>query len=204
MQAKLLRVLESGEYQVVGESGTCTADARVVAISNESLPELVEAGSFRGDLYYRLAVFPIDMPPLRARREDIGPLASHLVARLARREVPEPLPDDAVAVLAAYHWPGNVRELRNVLERALILAGDEPLGREVFATILDASVRHGPAPEGHALHLRSRLEATERELVQRALAESGGTRKQAAELLGIDPRNLAYYLRKHGLTDDGD
>ncbi|MCB9897327.1 MAG: sigma-54-dependent Fis family transcriptional regulator [Planctomycetes bacterium] len=203
MQAKLLRVLESGEYQVVGESVTRTADVRIVAVSNESLVERVDAGTFRGDLYYRLAIFPIEMPPLRDRRDDIGPLAAHLVTRLRGRgdDAVAPLSSDVVEVLAAHHWPGNVRELRNVLERALILAGDAAPTREVFAAILESSVKHDPEARGHALHLRSRLEETERELVRRALDETGGRRKDAAALLGIDPRNLAYYLRKHGLSD---
>ena len=200
MQAKLLRVLESGEYQVVGESRTRTADVRVVAITNEPLRQRVDEGSFRADLYYRLAIFPIEIPPLRERREDIGPIAAHLAWRLAKRKGrPTPLDPEIVDALADHHWPGNVRELRNVIERALILAGQEPPDAALFRTILDSSVRHAPEPGGHALHLRSRLEAAERELLERALREAGGRRKDAATLLGIDPRNLSYYLRKHGL-----
>ena len=208
MQAKLLRVIETGEYQVVGESATCVADVRVVAVTNEELPALVAAGRFRDDLFYRLNIFPVRLPPLRDHREDLPEIVEQLLARSgtptwARAGGPV-LDPEALAVLESYPWPGNVRELRNVLERALILAGpderpDAALFRGILESGLPLSVHGGAAALERGLHLRTRLDALERELVQRALAEAGGVKKDASRMLGIDPRNLGYYLRKHDL-----
>jgi DNA-binding NtrC family response regulator len=194
MQAKLLRVLETGGYQLVGESRTRQADVRVIAVTNEDIEQRVTAGSFRADLYYRLNVFPLELPPLRARKEDLPELARHLLAPI--RRAPGELEADALGVLAAYDWPGNVRELRNVLERATILAGpDAPPDAELLARLLGADAPPAGAPSG----LRAQLDARERELVAEALTRTEGRRREAAELLGIDPRNLGYYLRKHGI-----
>ena len=212
-QAKLLRVLEGGEYQRVGDARPRRMDCRIVAVSNEDLPAKVERGEFRGDLLWRLDVFPIVMPPLREHPEDIDAIAARLIERL-RARLGQPaapggeLAPDALRLLRGYAWPGNVRELRNVLERALILAG--PRGRldaEVFGPLLAAAARATPGGAGqpradHGFNLRDRREALERDLVARALAAAGGQRKEAAAMLGIDPKNMAYYLRKHGLGDD--
>ncbi len=205
MQAKLLRVLESGEYQIVGEQGTRIADARVIAISNEPLATRVEEGTFRADLYYRLAIFPIELPPLRERPEDVVPLARQFLARLrspgapaAELEAAELAPgvDD---ILHAYHWPGNVRELRNLIERASILAGTEAPDAALFESVLEPVLRQPTTHGSEGQHLRTRLAETEREILREALESSGGRRKEAAARLGIDPRNLSYYLRKHDL-----
>ena len=207
MQAKLLRVLENGEYQVVGESRTRVSDARVIALTNESLPERVQKGEFRSDLYYRLNVFPIAMPPLRAHREDIGEIAAELLAALpARRPGRAPaLGAGALEVLHSHEWPGNVRELRNVLERAAIVGGSGPLEAGLLRALLEPALAASEvvvaAPGGGDLQLRHNLDALEKQLVQRALDKCEGRKKDAAALLGIDPRNLGYYLRKHGLSD---
>jgi transcriptional regulator with GAF, ATPase, and Fis domain len=214
MQAKLLRVLETGEYQVVGESSTQVADVRSVAITYEDLSTQVGAGRFRDDLYYRLANFPIELPPLRAHREDIPEIAVQLLTRTrsgawsgSREEVR--VTDEALEVLASYSWPGNVRELRNVLERALILVGPgRALDAHVFRPLLESSILPAGGAramdDGAGLTLRPRLDALERELVLRALERTSGKKKEAANLLGIDPRNLGYYLRKHDLKrEDG-
>jgi DNA-binding NtrC family response regulator len=210
MQAKLLRVLEGGEYQVVGESRTRVADVRVIAITNEPLAEAVRTGTFRADLYYRLSIFPIEVPPLRRHKEDIPELAAHLLGRmLARPEtggdagapsVPR-LPADVLEILTSYDWPGNVRELRNVLERALIICGERTPDARVFRSLLESSLPQSDGPVRGDLHLRSGLDAEERDLIQAALIRAEGKKKDAAALLGIDARNLGYYLRKHGLSE---
>jgi len=202
MQAKLLRALESGEFQVVGDSRTHVADARVVAITNEDLTARVREGAFRKDLYYRLAIFPIQMPPLRMHKEDVAEIALALLARIgegtwAHGEAPA-LSDEVLDVLGSYDWPGNVRELRNVLERAVILANRRPLDVGLFRGILESAMPTvGGAARTEDLNLRARLDALERDLLVAALARTGGRKKDAAQLLGIDPKNLGYYFRKH-------
>jgi DNA-binding NtrC family response regulator len=210
-QAKLLRVLEGGEYHRVGDPRARHMDCRIVAVSNEDLRAKVEHGEFRSDLFWRLDVFPVVMPPLREHPEDVEEIAGKLVERLrARIGIPPPPKGDALApealqLLCGYAWPGNVRELRNVLERAVILAGPRgTLSAEIFAPLLAGAARAAPggarAEQGY--NLRDRREALERDLVARALAATSGQRKEAAQMLGIDPKNMAYYLRKHGLGDD--
>ncbi len=204
-QSKLLRVLESGEFQVVGESRTRRADVRIVAISNQDLQASVRAGDFRHDLFYRLNVFPIELPPLREHLEDISEIAAEMLERWnerrgAGKQSPSITPE-ALAVLAEYDWPGNVRELRNVLERALILF--QPQGTiesEAMRVILgSAPPRTGREGEPQDLNLRRRLESLEAQLLGEALARAGGRKKEAARILGLDPKNLSYYLRKHRL-----
>ncbi len=200
MQAKLLRVLETGEYQVVGESRTRIADVRVIAITNENLAEVVKKGEFRSDLYYRLNVFPIPVPPLRERRRDISLLTEYFLKR-ARMAMNRPIPPrekligpDAEAVLLEYPWPGNVRELRNVMERASILAGDAPPDAAIFSRILGTQ---GTTEEDeHDLNIRRRVDSLERRLISTALKRAEGRKRDAALLLGVDPKNLGYYLRK--------
>ncbi len=201
LQAKLLRVLESGEYQVIGDSRTRLADVRVVAVTNEDLEARVEEGGFRSDLYYRLAIFPIRVPPLREHRGDIAALAGHFLARLGHRE---PLGEEALAALRGYGWPGNVRELRNIIERATLLAGEDRLDGALFRRILGPPTGDRAAVEdalGADLRIKPRTEALERTLIIEALAQTEGRKREAADLLGIDPRNLAYHLRKHGLGE---
>ncbi|MBI4606412.1 MAG: sigma-54-dependent Fis family transcriptional regulator [Planctomycetes bacterium] len=208
MQAKLLRVLETGEYQVVGESRMRIADVRVVAITNEDLAARVREGAFRKDLYYRLNIFPIDVPPLRKRREDVVPIAEHFAARLLREGAapggpgPVPaLPAEAAAVLRAYDWPGNVRELRNVIERAVILSSGGELDAGLLRRILAAPGLDEAEGDSADLHIRRRLDALERKLILEALERSSGKKRAAASLLGIDPKNVGYYLKKHGISE---
>jgi transcriptional regulator with GAF, ATPase, and Fis domain len=210
MQVKLLRVLESGEYQVVGESRTRVADVRVIAVTNEDLEARVRKGDFRLDLFYRLNVFPIAVPPLRERREDIPALADYFLRRaLGSRAVPKPaageplLSTEAGAVLRAYDWPGNVRELRNVMERAAILSAVAVPDAALLTSILGSASSAGGAAAADDLQLRRRTDALERDLIAAALAKAHGTRREAAHLLGIDPKNLGYYLRKHKLVEEG-
>ena len=203
-QAKLLRVLESGEYQVVGDSRTRKADVRVLALSNEDLAERVQQGSFRSDLYYRLNVFPIAIPPLRAHKEDIGEVAAALMVQIRPPGAggAQELSQEALAVLSSYDWPGNVRELRNLLERAAILSGDRAIDADTLRTLLESPLTMSPTADAGSsedCNLRKNLDAHEKELVLRALEISGGVKREAARRLGVDPRNLGYYLRKHGI-----
>ncbi len=205
-QAKLLRAIQDGEFERLGDEQATRVDVRVVASTNSDLEAEMQQGRFRADLFYRLNVVRIAVPPLRERKEDIPPLARHFVAEIATRlgrEAPE-LPPLALARLAAYHWPGNVRELRNAVERAMIL--DPAHGLES----LDLAQEGAPVPLAAAagsgereLNLRESLNRLERELLLEAQRRAGGVRKDAARLLGIDPRNLAYYLHKHDLAPDG-
>jgi DNA-binding NtrC family response regulator len=202
-QAKILRVLQDGEFYRLGDERPTRVDVRIVAATNADLDAEVAAGTFRNDLFYRLDVARIVVPPLRERRDDVPLLAAHFVSEIAAR-LGRPVPrieGDVVRDLMAYPWPGNVRELRNVLERALIFtAGD------VLSTLDLPPVEGHAAPAegaaGHDLHLRTRLAERERELIVEALRRAGASRKEASRLLGIDQRNLPYYLRKHGIDPD--
>ncbi|HET8947494.1 MAG TPA: sigma-54 dependent transcriptional regulator [Candidatus Polarisedimenticolia bacterium] len=245
-QAKILRVLQDGEFDRLGDEQPTRVDVRVIAATNSDLEAEVAAGRFRADLFYRLNVLRIDLPPLRERAEDIPLLARHfareIALRLGRRA--PVLPESAAAALQSYPWPGNARELRNVVERAMILTpGDTlgafdlpaagraaigasaatgaqgtPAGAQVAAAGWGATTgAAGPSGETSAvpaappagesrsedgLALRSVLADSERRAVIEALRRARGVRKEAARLLGIDQRNLAYYFRKHGLDPD--
>ncbi|MGE3165919.1 MAG: sigma-54-dependent transcriptional regulator [Planctomycetota bacterium] len=208
VQAKLLRFLESGDFQRLGDPRTRRADVRVVSATNEDLARRVKDGAFRADLFFRLSVFPIVLPPLREHVSDIAEIAAELFTRAMRQRLGgdelTALSEEALRVLGAYHWPGNVRELRNVLERAVISGGGWPPDPMLLGDILESGLRTTtsqprPAPE---LALRDHLAVVEREYIVAAL-ERCSEKKEAAELLGIDPRNLAYYLRKHGLQGHG-
>jgi len=196
-QVALLRVLAQGEIRPVGGDRDVKVDVRVVAATNVDLQRAVALGRFREDLYFRLAVFPIRVPALRERREDIGDLAQHLLARAAR-ELHHPVPllaDDARAHLEAYAWPGNVRELRNVLERALILHDVDVLHAEHLP--LQATVEAQPVAAGGPV-LRP-LADVEREHVLRVLDACGGHRQRAAETLGIGRATLFRKLKEYGV-----
>jgi DNA-binding NtrC family response regulator len=176
----------------------------MVAATNSDLGAEVVTGRFRQDLFYRLNVIPIQVPPLRHRVEDIPLLVEHFLQVLSARigRAAPRLEDHVLQDLMAYPWPGNVRELRNVLERALILQPEPVIGSLDLPPMEGLSRSTSDARSGD-LTLRSKLAETERGLVLEALARAGGVRKEAARLLGIDPRNLPYYLRKHGISPDG-
>jgi transcriptional regulator with GAF, ATPase, and Fis domain len=206
-QAKLLRALQDGEFHRVGDEQPTRVDVRIVAATNADLEEAVTEGHFRGDLYYRLNVLSIAVPPLRERPDDIPLLARVFAAEIAA-QLGRPAPDldgEAVARLRASAWPGNVRELRSIIERALVLHPErglaaldlapEPVGTAVAETA-------GAAQGGEDLALRANLDRLERRLIVEAQRRAHGVRREAARLLGIDPRNLAYYFRKHGLDPD--
>jgi DNA-binding NtrC family response regulator len=203
VQAKLLRVLQEREFEPLGSERTITVDVRVIAATNRDLAQLVGEGRFQEDLYYRLNVIPIVMPPLRERREDIAPLVEHFVHRHASRAGKriEGISDEAVAALTAAPWPGNVRELENTIERAVVLAPQSIIAARDVTLVGAVSA---PAPALPSLNLKQNLEWTERETVRRALESSRGVKKDAAEAMGISQRALSYYLSKHRLDDPGD
>jgi DNA-binding NtrC family response regulator len=206
-QAKLLRAIQDGEFHRVGDEQPTRVDVRIVAATNADLEKAVKEGHFRGDLYYRLNVLSIRVPPLRDRPEDIplltGVFAAEIAAHLGR---PAPqLDPDTVERMRAYSWPGNVRELRSVIERALVLHPDRGLAALDLAPEPMSALagRALPAPgAGSDLVMRENLDRMERGLILEAQRRSHGVRREAARLLGIDPRNLAYYFRKHGLDPD--
>lgn len=196
LQAKLLRVLQERRFERVGGTRTIEVDVRIVAATNSDLTEAMRAGRFREDLYHRLAVFPIRIPPLRERLADILPLADTLLARIAR-QLGRPfltLDDAARARLTSYAWPGNVRELGNVLERAAILAEGTEIGAELILTGPLASASQGS--ESAAVE---KLEDMEKDAIRRMLALTGGNRKQSAARLGIGLRTLYDKLRIYDL-----
>jgi two-component system response regulator HydG len=202
VQVKLLRVLQHKTFERVGSSTTLKADFRLVAATNRDLEAEVRAGNFREDLYYRLAVIPLALPPLRERREDIPLLAQHFLAKfnaLDRRAI-EGFTPAALERLAAYRFPGNVRELENLIERAVVLCR----GAWIDVEDLPEAVRHPAAAAGDdPLERLWRgelgLEALERQILEQAMRRSGGVQTGAARLLGISRRTLQYRLEKHGL-----
>ncbi len=203
MQAKLLRVLQEQEIERVGDTRARKLNVRIIAATNRDLAAEVEAGRFRQDLYYRLSVFPIHIPPLRLRREDIAPLAEHFVREAARRlhRRPPKFTEGDLRQLTAYDWPGNIRELQNSLERAVILADGGPLQLEMSpspAPIAPPSISAEPVP----LLTRRELKQQEREAIAAALAQAGGKVSGpdgAAALLGMKPTTLYSRIAALGL-----
>jgi two-component system NtrC family response regulator len=198
VQVKLLRVLQERTFERVGGDQPITVDVRIVAATNRDLSRAVKEGIFREDLYYRLNVVRIDLPPLRERPEDLPALVAHFVGKYAG-EVGRPAPEvspEAMRRIYDHPWPGNVRELENALERAVILAGPEirpsDLPLEVQPVKEEASLPTG-------MSLTEALEDLEVRMIRRALAESEGVAARAAEALGLTKSNLAYKLKKYGL-----
>lgn len=202
-QVKLLRVLQEREFERLGGTKTVKVDVRLIAATNKDLREALEQGTFREDLYYRLNVVPIDIAPLRERKEDIPDLVRLFVSRCeGEAKAVEGITPQAMQLLVNYHWPGNVRELQNIVERACALAKGSQL--EVDDIHLDirptkaASETAGFLPEGVT------LEQWEDEMVQEALRRAHGNKSQAARLLGISRNALRYRLSKIGIADENE
>ncbi len=216
-QAKLLRVLEERAICPVGADHEIPVDVRIVAATHHDLEDMVERGTFRADLYFRISVLPLELPALRDRGEDILELAEAILARAAGRSVPAGLHDSAKAALRAHAWPGNVRELENLIERALALstaavltAADLHLGgrrkSQPHLAVVPPLEAQAPAPAAAAavatdldaaVDLRTALESLERQLITRALTRAQGNRTEAAALLGLNRTTLVEKLRKY-------
>ena len=199
LQVKLLRVLQDGEVRRIGASTGVAIDVRVIAATLRDLVALTRAGRFREDLFYRLNVLPLSIPPLRERPDDIAPLAASFVERHRRRHgVDVSLSADAIAWLVRRPWPGNVRELENTVERALVLA-DQPIVDGTFLQELSAGAA-GPGDGGELdLSIKKATRALEIELISRALQITRGNRTGAARLLEISHRALLYKIKEYGL-----
>lgn len=197
VQAKLLRVLQEREFEPLGAERTQRVDVRVIAATNRDLRQMVAEGKFLEDLYYRLNVIPIAMPPLRDRREDVPLLVDHFVRRYAERsgKTIDGVDDKTMTELTRYDWPGNVRELENTMERAVVLATGSLL---TSRTVLLMSATATPAAAAvPSLKLHQNLEWAERETMRKALEQARGVKKDAAELMGISQRALSHYLAKY-------
>ena len=200
MQAKLLRVLQEQEIERLGDTRTRKINVRIIAATNRDLKKEVEAGRFRQDLFYRLSVFPIEIPPLRERRDDIAPLAAHFVKHAARRmNRPEPRVTQATMTqLTAHDWAGNVRELQNAVERAVILSQGGPLRFELPEAKTAETTKPHKLVTPSAMLTRDELKRHERESIVAALKQSGGKifgADGAAELLGMKPTTLASRIK---------
>jgi len=191
VQVKLLRVVQERELERVGGTKTLPVDVRILSATNKNLKNEVAAGRFREDLFYRLNVFPIELPPLLERPEAIIPLADFFVRKFAAplgKRI-DGFTASARAALTEYGWPGNIRELQNVIERAVILASGE-----IDESHLNIEFLREPSSEGDGL-----LQKIERETIQKVLAEVGGNRKKAAQVLGVSLRTLQYRIKEYGL-----
>ncbi len=198
VQAKLLRVIQEREFEPLGSERTQRVDVRVIAATNRDLKQMVADGRFQEDLYYRLNVIPIVIPPLRDRRDDIPPLMEHFVQKHTQRTGKriDRVHDDVVSLLQRYDWPGNVRELENTIERAVVLSTTREL------TVAAISLVSAPTSQGTGLpssRLHQNIEWVERETIRKALDQAGGIKKDAAEIMGISQRALSYYLAKYRL-----
>ena len=203
MQVKLLRLLQHGEIDKIGSTGTKTVDVRVIAATHRNLQAMIEDGTFREDLYYRLSVVPLELPPLRERRDDLPELVQHLFRKHKERHgLPAlRLTRGVVGAMAGYRWPGNVRELENVIERMVVLS----VGDEVGMTDLPDELRTEPAPARGSFSLilpeeGISLEAVEREILVRALEKFNWNQTQAARYLDISRRTLMYRMEKYQLA----
>jgi two-component system NtrC family response regulator/two-component system response regulator HydG len=200
VQVKLLRFLEEREFERVGGNKTFRVDVRIVTATHRDLKRKLEDGSFREDLYYRLNVIEIHIPPLRGRGSDIPLLAHHFMTKYAKLNAKEVkgLSDDAVALLLGHPWPGNVRELENAIERAVVLTSEPTLTPAHFPTLRQHGRPQDAAPGSQGVSIPgSRLEDIEREAILRTLEAVGGSTSRAAALLDISPRKIQYKLKEY-------
>ncbi|MFC1658907.1 sigma-54-dependent transcriptional regulator [Candidatus Omnitrophota bacterium] len=209
LQVKLLRVLQSGEFERVGDTRTIKVDVRVIAATNRDLKQAIKSGAFREDLYYRLNVISIQIPPLRERKDDIALLVEDFLARSNQRVKKKisGVSQEAMDCLAEYDWPGNIRELENIIERAVILSKGEIIDRDDFPEYLH-DAKHAPEQEDSidngtkkAKLLKEALQTPEREIIRCALQQANWNRKKAAENLGINRTTLYNKMKKYGLLD---
>jgi DNA-binding NtrC family response regulator len=196
VQAKLLRVLQEREFEPLGAERTEKVDLRVIAASNRDLRRMVTDGRFQEDLFYRLSVIPIHIPPLRERREDIPALTDHFIGKHTQRtgKRVEKVEEAVLQAFRDYDWPGNVRELENTIERAVVLSPAPVITRREISLL---GVTESTPVGLPSLKLHQNVDWVERETIERALQRAAGVKKDAADLLGISQRALSYYLAKH-------
>jgi DNA-binding NtrC family response regulator len=196
LQAKLLRVLQEREFEPLGAERAERVDVRVIAATNRNLRQMVSDGTFLEDLFYRINVIPLAIPPLRERRDDIPILVEHFVRKHQRQtgKQIDRIEEPALQALQAYDWPGNVRELENTIERAVVLSTGAAVNIDAITMFGAATPRTSSLP---SMKLRQNVEWAERETVTRALDAAGGVKKDAAEMMGISQRALSYYLGKY-------
>ena len=206
LQAKILRVLQEREFEKVGSTETISVDVRVIAATNRDLKSMIEEGNFRRDLYYRLNVVAIEVPPLRERPEDISLLVEHFTGKYSRewgKEVAPPS-DEAMGIMRAYPWPGNVREIQNIVERAVALNRSgridvDDLPPEILRGD-KLTAPYGDRGQEELLDLKGALSSLEKNMIEKALRESEGIKSQAAKILGVSERKLWYKLKKYGIN----
>jgi len=199
-QVDLLRVLEEKEIHRLGGTKPIKIDVRIIAATNKNLEEEVKRGNFREDLYYRLQVIPLVLPPLRERKEDIPLLVRHFLGKFKDSEGEEKkISPEAMEALLRYNWPGNVRELENAIEQAVLLGRGNTIQLEHLPEKIYNRTGQGIATPVDGFTFKDKVEAFERQLILEALRKSNGIKGSAAKLLGISQRNLSYYLKKFGL-----
>ena len=196
VQSKRLRVLQEREFEPLGSERTERVDVRVIAATNRDLRAMANEGRFQEDLYYRLHVIPIDLPPLRQRLDDLPALVDHFVQKFSQRlgKRITGVDEAAMAELRGYHWPGNIRELENTIERAVVLTTGPRLTPD---TVWVMGTAAAPTTGLPSLRLHQNVEWVERETIRRALEQSRGVKKDAAELMGLSQRALSHYLSKY-------
>ena len=196
VQSKLLRVLQEREFEPLGSERTERVDVRVIAATNRDLRAMANEGRFQEDLYYRLHVIPIDLPPLRQRLDDLPALVDHFVQKFSQQlgKRITGVDETAMAELRRYHWPGNIRELEHTIERAVVLTTGPRLTPD---TVWVMGTAAAPTTGLPSLRLHQNVEWVERETIRRALEQSRGVKKDAAELMGLSQRALSLYLSKH-------
>jgi len=201
VQVKLLRVLQEREFERLGGTKTIEVDVRIIAATNQDLRAALEQGAFREDLYYRLNVVPINLPPLRERKEDVEALAEHFLERFAESTGGRvrSISPGAVEKLRSYHWPGNVRELENIIQRAMVLAPGEAV--EADDVILDGQSKQSSAETDVFLPDGMTLEQFEQQLIREAMRRADNNKSQAARLLGLTRNALRYRLTQMGLDE---
>lgn len=203
LQVKLLRVLQEGEFERVGETATRKVDVRVIAATNQNLQELITQNKFRKDLFYRLNIISIEVPPLRERKGDIPALIADFIHKHSQhiRKKIDGVSDEALSMLLAYNWPGNIRELENVIERAIILCKGPLIGTHDFPEALCSCVAKAGAAQGQAeaQNLKEALKSPEKDIIIRALDSANWNRNEVAKKLGINRTTLYKKMRKYGL-----
>ncbi|HYY57287.1 MAG TPA: sigma-54 dependent transcriptional regulator [Pyrinomonadaceae bacterium] len=212
-QVRLLRVIQEREFTPLGDTSPRRVDVRIIAATNIDLKEAVRQGSFREDLYYRLSVVPIELPPLRDRREDILPLAQHFIRKFNEenaRNVSDQIAPDVLALMEAYSWPGNVRELENAIERAVVIAPGQEITRECLRSEISdpqsaqaAREGSGLAPSldlGRGVNFYEEVRHFEMDLIRRALEQTGGHQSRAARLLGMNATTLNSKIKTYNIS----